>query len=122
MEKRNILAKVTRQMQHGPAEALQIIGAKEKNISYFIHSPQDEIECTIVCNYLKYDLVPAARKLLDLYTEQDPEYWVRIVALSYGDPLPEVKKFDRLKKDLKRVWNQRPRFEQKRILDKHGHK
>lgn len=119
MNKGTTIAQISRQFQKDLTEALLLSGLSELPIRRFIKDVQDDLEKELVLSFIKDSLRPACESLLKLYREQPPEWWGRMTVFSENDTFPELASFRALKINLKRVWNKRPRFQQKRIIERH---
>ena len=119
MYKGSSIAQISKQFQKDLTAALLLSGLSEVPIRKFIKDIQDDIEKELVLSYIRESLRPACEAVLKLYKEQPPEWWTRIIVFSKNDTFPELVSFKALQSNLKKVWNKRPKFQQKRIIERH---
>jgi len=110
-KKKNNLRRIASWMKKGPYDALLLSGVKEETITRYIHGRRvGIIETEEIIGFVK-TLVEPSKELLSLWSLHDEEYWAKLYRISrLGTSFPECYLLNKGKKELKKLWNTRPRF------------
>ena len=113
MNRKSKLAQISRWVQKGPWEALQLAGIKEAQVSKFLHNFKDELEAQMIVDYIRLITRPS-NALLNQWTLHTPEHWDNLIRMKF--PFPELSMFRAMKKGMRSLWHQRPRFRIAKLL------
>lgn len=96
-------------MQKGIFEALTIAGVSEEAISKYLNPAKlDEFSTNLIVPFLK-ELVDPSQKLIAHVNLHSPEQWRNLELRHAYVAYPEVTLLRRMKKEMRKLWNARPR-------------
>lgn len=115
MRDRNLcLRQISAWAHKGFYRSLLIAGVREDDLTKFLHTFEDEVECNMIVRFIKEMNMEADRFFL-IYNIYPPETWLRL-SHNFGRPVEEYRKLKAAEKALRSFWHKRPRFGVQAIL------